>query len=59
MVTVEKHQAKQDALNKAKFQVSILKRVLKTEIDENIKVILDGSIESLEGLIAVTENEHK
>ena len=57
MVTIEKHQAKQDAIQKAKLQIIILKRV--STDDENMKVVLDGSIEALEELVSVTENEHK
>ena len=57
MSTVEQYQVKQDAINKAKFQINIIKNVLWSTDDKNMKVVLDGSIEALEELISVTDNE--
>ena len=57
MEIVEKHQSKQDTLHKAKFQITVLKNVLWSTENENMKCILNGNMEALKELIEIIENE--
>ncbi len=59
MDNVDAIKKKQDAIHNADFQIRLLENTIKSTDNKIIRSIMQGSLDALEELISVIENEHK